>query len=331
MDYHTYRGHHFASLLEHKQRVIKEQPQGLSHIHVNTPQYDVQLFATEILDGVALDFGTYKGDFADVGFSFPKKNCLFFGFMRSGSYRGDWGNKDFYIPQGKAYMCSPDYGAMQCLERVDCYCVQVSIDINHAKHEVGRLLRNISLGLLYENVMHEPMITPSSVAMKSLLSRINQSTNTDMLRCIVLEFLIYMYETVQNTAKNSGKNGVKNAMKWNYLEVLKSFIQNRIKNSDGSDIDEELQLKALSERFGICVSKLTKDFKDNYHISIYQFIKECKMNESARLLAESRFNVSDVAYHLGYINVSAFCKNFKAHFGKSPKHYQNIFCKDKDI
>ena len=45
------------------------------------------------------------------------------------------------------------------------------------------------------------------------------------------------------------------------------------------------------------------------------------MRQAAYLLTNRDVNVSEVAYAVGYSNLSHFSNSFKSHFGISPKEY----------
>ena len=46
------------------------------------------------------------------------------------------------------------------------------------------------------------------------------------------------------------------------------------------------------------------------------------MEQAARLLREDAVNVSQIAYLVGYSDLSHFSTAFKAHFGMPPSEYQ---------
>lgn len=304
MNYESYKRRHFDKLFAQKQKVAEQFPDSVSKVEMQTQAFNIKIFVAEVLDGVMLDFGTYSGDFSSIGFAYPK-NHLSFGYIRSGSYLGRLTKKDFYLPKGSSYVCSPDYETMSC-GQITCECVQVLLDITRAKNEVNKILRRVQLERLYERSIANPIILPNDTYVKFLLSRVHIGQSTDMLRLIVLEFLFYLYSY-----------RVKNPLCENsYLTQLIAYIQEYCM--------QDITLKDLSNMFRVSVSKITKDFKDNFNIPVYQFIKKCRMQKATTLLTESKNSVSDVAYMLGYINVSAFCKNFKQYSGYLPKDYQKL-------
>lgn len=50
-------------------------------------------------------------------------------------------------------------------------------------------------------------------------------------------------------------------------------------------------------------------------------IRKCRMKQAARLLAENKVNVSEVAYRIGFSSHSYFSSSFWEFFGLSPKEF----------
>ena len=77
----------------------------------------------------------------------------------------------------------------------------------------------------------------------------------------------------------------------------------------------------LARRYGMSVSKLTRMFKQQVGIPLHAYIIECRLCESAKLLAEGNMTVGEVAEKVGYAKGSQFSAAFKKRFGISPKDY----------
>lgn len=50
-------------------------------------------------------------------------------------------------------------------------------------------------------------------------------------------------------------------------------------------------------------------------------IRKCRMKQAARLLADNKVNVSEVAYRIGSSSHSYFSSSFREFFGFSPKEF----------
>jgi AraC-like DNA-binding protein len=69
------------------------------------------------------------------------------------------------------------------------------------------------------------------------------------------------------------------------------------------------------------MSSFRRDFKAFYDVTPQQWVKEKRLEKAANLLDKQDLHVSDVAYEVGYENISYFIQAFKSQYGKSPKQY----------
>lgn len=81
------------------------------------------------------------------------------------------------------------------------------------------------------------------------------------------------------------------------------------------------EISRLAKEYGISVSKLSRSFKLQYGMSLHAYVIECRLCESARLLAQQNLTVGEVAAIVGYSKQSQFSAAFKRRFGVSPKDY----------
>ena len=93
----------------------------------------------------------------------------------------------------------------------------------------------------------------------------------------------------------------------------------RIKDKLLSSFDQKISIEALSEEFGVSLSKLKRDFKTLFDTSVYQFYSHAKMDEAYRRLKTGAYSVSEVGYDLGYQNISKFSQMFKKVKGINPR------------
>lgn len=80
-------------------------------------------------------------------------------------------------------------------------------------------------------------------------------------------------------------------------------------------------LAELSETYYMGVHKIQAGFKSMFGISVFGFIKEFKLQKARMLFEEGDKNVSEVAWAIGYTNLSHFSTAYKKRFGVLPKAY----------
>lgn len=93
----------------------------------------------------------------------------------------------------------------------------------------------------------------------------------------------------------------------------------RIKKSLLESLSGTVNIEEIANEFGISLSKLNRDFKNLFNMTIYKFYNHAKMDEAYRRLKSGKYSVSEVGYDLGYSSLSKFSVMFKKIKGISPK------------
>jgi len=78
----------------------------------------------------------------------------------------------------------------------------------------------------------------------------------------------------------------------------------------------------LARQFGINEAKLKKGFKQLFHSTIYEHIRNERMHQARLLLAEGSRSIREVVREVGYSSDSQFAARFRETFGWSPKQFQ---------
>ncbi len=97
-------------------------------------------------------------------------------------------------------------------------------------------------------------------------------------------------------------------------QFLQSVIQAIKENLD----NELLSVEDLARTVGFSRSQLHRKLKALTNKSANQMITEIRLNEARRMLEKRAGTVSEIAYSVGYTNMSYFTKSFKERFGVLP-------------
>jgi len=85
--------------------------------------------------------------------------------------------------------------------------------------------------------------------------------------------------------------------------------------------DSDFNVEVLSQEVGISRAQLHRKMKELTGISTSEFIRNIRLEQSARLLKEQKINVTQVAYTVGFSNLAHFSTIFRKHFGVTPTEY----------
>lgn len=83
-------------------------------------------------------------------------------------------------------------------------------------------------------------------------------------------------------------------------------------------------LRQLARKTGLNMNKLQQGFHRLYGTSVFQYFQAYRMHEANRLFHDTRMNVSQAAYAVGYTNVSHFSRAYKKHFNIPPKKHLTL-------
>lgn len=87
----------------------------------------------------------------------------------------------------------------------------------------------------------------------------------------------------------------------------------------------DLSLEVASHALGINRTKINELLKEELGLTFTAYLNKLRLTEAARLLAEKGgMNISEIAYSVGYNNVSYFNKLFKKEYNCTPKTFKNL-------
>lgn len=89
-----------------------------------------------------------------------------------------------------------------------------------------------------------------------------------------------------------------------------------------ADLGNHHTIESLAERHRISMTALKRCFKGVYGITIYQYVKRCRMRFAAKDLVESNDTILSIANRWGYENGSKFSGAFKQIMGCNPREYR---------
>jgi AraC-like DNA-binding protein len=135
-------------------------------------------------------------------------------------------------------------------------------------------------------------------------------------------------------------------LEWNYFafQTLKAYfhIQEGIERSGRPKTSSEdlthaalrfmeqhiegsiLSINQIADHCAVSPSKLKTLFKETTAQSVYRYYLDLRLDHASELLQTTGLNVSEVAFRIGYANISKFSKMFKERHGRLPSEMRQV-------
>ena len=88
---------------------------------------------------------------------------------------------------------------------------------------------------------------------------------------------------------------------------------------------EPLELEEIAKKAGWAKSTCCREFKKTMNCTIFEYIMNCRLSQSERLLLSSDHTITQIAGLCGFDTSSYFIRNFKARTGISPTAYRRKY------
>ena len=95
-----------------------------------------------------------------------------------------------------------------------------------------------------------------------------------------------------------------------------------------SDIKNPPSLTELSRMVGVNKTTLNQCFRKVYGVTVFNFLRTFRLEESKRLLQAGNRSVMEVAFEVGYAQQKTFSKEFKKYFGDTPSTFTRNYRQD---
>jgi AraC-like DNA-binding protein len=85
--------------------------------------------------------------------------------------------------------------------------------------------------------------------------------------------------------------------------------------------ETDFGIEALSDKLNMSPNQLFRKVKALMDTTPYNVILQIRMTQAATLMRESDHNITEIAYLVGYQELSNFSRAFKKYFKMSPREY----------
>ena len=123
---------------------------------------------------------------------------------------------------------------------------------------------------------------------------------------------------------NSPKIKIEKSQDELFLESFNEIVNERL-NDPNFKVDE------LADKLNMSHSSLYRKCSSLTGLSLIDYIRQARLNKAVVLLVKCGYNISEVAYMVGFNNPKYFSKSFKAQFKLTPKVFKNKANASKDM
>jgi signal transduction histidine kinase/ligand-binding sensor domain-containing protein/DNA-binding response OmpR family regulator len=103
--------------------------------------------------------------------------------------------------------------------------------------------------------------------------------------------------------------------------VDEQFMQRLIEIVEKHMSDSNFELDDLCNEVGMKYLQLYRKVKAITNLTLKQFIMTIKMKTAAKMIETRKFNISEVAYDVGFSSPAYFSESFRKYFGMTPTEY----------
>ena len=100
-----------------------------------------------------------------------------------------------------------------------------------------------------------------------------------------------------------------------------AFLQQVFKTIEAEMHQEDFSIEQLARQVGFSRTQLHRKLKALLDKSPSQLLNEIRLNKAHQLLQHQTGSVSEIAYSVGFGNMSYFTKRFKEKFGETPSRF----------
>lgn len=99
------------------------------------------------------------------------------------------------------------------------------------------------------------------------------------------------------------------------------FLQKAIEVVENNISDPDLDIERFASEIGVSRMQLYRKLDALTEMTVKEFVRNIRLKRAAQLLVQKKLNVSEVAYAVGFKDLSHFRKCFKLEFGMSASDY----------
>ena len=85
---------------------------------------------------------------------------------------------------------------------------------------------------------------------------------------------------------------------------------------------QHIPMKQIAQQFGVNETSLKNYFRGVYGKNISDYLQDLRMSIAEKLLADTKFPISEIALQIGYTKQGKFAEVFRQQFQMNPLEYR---------
>ena len=108
----------------------------------------------------------------------------------------------------------------------------------------------------------------------------------------------------------------------NRIQTRNKKIPKLIAEYINKNYSSKITLDILSQKFGYCNTTLTKSFKNEYKVSIMDYLRDVRLESARNLIIKSNKSFKEISSECGFYDQNYFSKTFTIKYGCTPTEYR---------
>ncbi|MCK4541992.1 MAG: helix-turn-helix transcriptional regulator [Spirochaetales bacterium] len=144
---------------------------------------------------------------------------------------------------------------------------------------------------------------------------VEQNNMLTMERTMIRLKFIQLLTLFYRFSLPSGSMAAECSAVWNMREVIKYVQENYSQN---------ITLGEIASRCALNPSYFSRSFRETAGVPLFEYINRIRIQKSCILLKRSDMSIIDIAYSVGYNNISFFNRYFRKIMKMSPREYRHV-------
>lgn len=170
-----------------------------------------------------------------------------------------------------------------------------------------------------------------AIALKELRFHKEKSLAFSLIGLLLFYYLAYGIGCWLSVLLKARKRPL--AIPYQILEIENDTVdeQKKVLEYLGNNFSNQaLSLSRMSDELGISSLKISAIIKNKYDLTFRQYLNTIRIAEAKRLLVETKLQISQIAYRVGYTNLTHFCRTFNRITDLTPNTFRQGLSENSD-